>query len=75
MLTGIIQPSELLLILIVALLIPGPTKLPAAGRALGQGLSEIKRSITGRDRPDIDAVSSPAPSVEKPTASADRRRC
>ena len=65
MLTGILQPSHLLLILIVALLILGPKKLPAAGRALGQGLSEFKRSINGPDGPDTDAASSPAPSVDE----------
>jgi sec-independent protein translocase protein TatA len=65
MLTGILQPSHLLIILIVALLTLGPKKLPAAGRALGQGLSEFRRSINGADGPDTDAVSSPVPSLDE----------
>lgn len=50
MLTGILQPSHLILILIAALVILGPKRLPDAGRALGQGLKEFKSSIgTGSD--------------------------
>ena len=65
MLTGILQPSHLLIILIVALLILGPKKLPAAGRALGQGLREFKRSIDGPNGPDTDPASSPVPSFDE----------
>jgi sec-independent protein translocase protein TatA len=46
MLTSILQPTHLLILLIVALLILGPKRLPEAGRALGQGLKEFKSSIT-----------------------------
>ena len=47
MFTNVLQPTHLLVILIVALLILGPKRLPGAGRALGQGLREFKSSITG----------------------------
>ena len=46
MLTGILNPTHLLVILVVALVVLGPKRLPAAGRALGQGLREFKGSIT-----------------------------
>ncbi len=50
MLTGILQPSHLLLVLIAALVILGPKRLPDAGRALGQALKEFKNSISaGQD--------------------------
>jgi sec-independent protein translocase protein TatA len=39
---------ELIIVLVVALLILGPKRLPAAGRSLGQGLKEFKDGITGR---------------------------
>jgi sec-independent protein translocase protein TatA len=57
MLTEILQPTHLILILLVALIILGPKRLPGAGRALGQGLSEFKRSIGGAhdDNPDARA--------------------
>jgi sec-independent protein translocase protein TatA len=47
MLTGILEPTHLIIILIVALVFLGPKRLPDAGRALGQGLSEFKRSLSG----------------------------
>jgi sec-independent protein translocase protein TatA len=46
MLTSILEPSHLLLILVIALLVLGPKRLPDAGRALGQGLREFKTSIS-----------------------------
>ena len=47
MFDAILQPTHLILILVVALLVLGPNRLPAAGRALGQSLREFKGSITG----------------------------
>jgi sec-independent protein translocase protein TatA len=37
----------LLLILVIALIIFGPSKLPEIGRAFGQTLNEFKRSTKG----------------------------
>ena len=50
MLTGLLQPSHLILILIVALVFLGPKRIPEAGRALGQGLKEFKSSIAGAEQ-------------------------
>jgi sec-independent protein translocase protein TatA len=47
MFDAIFQPAHLILILTVVLLVLGPKRLPAAGRALGQGLREFKGSISG----------------------------
>jgi sec-independent protein translocase protein TatA len=55
MLTSILQPTHLIIILIVALLVLGPKRLPEAGRALGQGLKEFKSSISGVHDDDKDA--------------------
>jgi sec-independent protein translocase protein TatA len=43
-----IGPMELAIVAIIALLVLGPKRLPAAGRSLGQGLREFKDSIGGR---------------------------
>ncbi|AEG16111.1 Sec-independent protein translocase protein tatA/E-like protein [Desulfofundulus kuznetsovii DSM 6115] len=37
-------PWELILILIIALVIFGPSKLPEVGQALGKGLREFRRA-------------------------------
>ena len=40
---------ELIIILIIALIVLGPKKLPDFGRSLGNGLREFKDSISGAD--------------------------
>ena len=50
-----IGPLELVVVLVIVLVIFGPKRLPAAGRALGQGMREFKDSITGKDHGDGDA--------------------
>ena len=49
MFTNVLQPAHLLIVLIVALLLLGPKRLPEAGRALGNGLKEFRaRSAVNR---------------------------
>lgn len=52
-----IGPMEIILVAIIALVILGPKKLPEAGRALGQGVRELKGSLAGGsdDRPAKEA--------------------
>ena len=46
-----IGPMEIVIVLVVALLVLGPKRLPDAGRSLGRGLREFKDAISpGRDR-------------------------
>jgi sec-independent protein translocase protein TatA len=46
-------PMELIVILVVALIILGPKKLPEAARSVGRGMREFKESIQGGDD-DLD---------------------
>ena len=39
-----IGPQELLVILVIALLVVGPQRLPALGRSLGRGLRELRKA-------------------------------
>ena len=39
----------LILILVVALIVFGPKRLPEMGRSLGKGMREFKDSISGKD--------------------------
>jgi sec-independent protein translocase protein TatA len=54
-----IGPMELAIVLIIALVIVGPKKLPDLGRSAGKGLREFKDSVTGGggddEKPRIDA--------------------
>lgn len=43
-------PLETLVILIVILLLFGAKRLPEIGRALGEGIKEFKKSLTGPDK-------------------------
>lgn len=43
---------EMLIVLVIALVILGPKKLPDAGRSLGRGIREFKGAITGSDSDD-----------------------
>ncbi|MBZ9714027.1 Sec-independent protein translocase subunit TatA/TatB [Deinococcus multiflagellatus] len=42
-----IGPAELIVILLVALVVFGPRKLPELGKSLGAGLREFRRSTQG----------------------------
>lgn len=46
-----IGPVEIVIVLVVAVLILGPRKLPQAGRSLGSSLREFKAGITGEQHP------------------------
>jgi len=49
-----VGPTELIIVLVIALLIFGPKKLPGLGRSLGSGMREFKDSITGSNKDDDD---------------------
>ena len=49
-----IGPMELIVVLVIALLVVGPRKLPALGRSLGAGMREFKDGVTRSDpRPTL----------------------
>ena len=46
---GLFQPMHLLLILIIALILFGPKRLPELGKGLGDGIRALKEGMKGND--------------------------
>ncbi len=44
---GNIGPLEIIVVLIIALIVFGPKRLPELGNSLGKGIREFKDSVTG----------------------------
>jgi sec-independent protein translocase protein TatA len=51
---------EILILLLVALLVFGPKRLPEMGRSLGRGMREFKDSISGKGDDEDDRAELPA---------------
>ena len=47
-----VGPMELIIVLVIALIVLGPKRLPEAGRAVGRGLREFKDSLSGMSAHD-----------------------
>ena len=60
---GNIGPLEIIVVLIIALVVFGPKRLPELGRSLGKGIREFRGSVTG-DHDDDDERPSPPPVIE-----------
>jgi sec-independent protein translocase protein TatA len=54
MFSGLESPMHLLVVLVIAVLVLGPKKLPDAGRALGSGIRQFKDSIEGKEQPQTE---------------------
>lgn len=48
-----VGPMEIVIILIIALIVLGPQKLPEIGRSVGRGMREFRNAIS-MDSPDDD---------------------
>lgn len=56
---GNVGPLEVLIVLIIALVVFGPKRLPELGRSLGKGIREFRGAIGGeRDDGDGDGPTS-----------------
>jgi sec-independent protein translocase protein TatA len=50
MFEGLFQPMHLILILIIALIIFGPGKLPELGKGLGKSIREFKKALSDDEK-------------------------
>ncbi len=65
-----VGPLELAVVLIIALLVLGPKRLPEVGRSLGNGIREFKDSLTGEHDDDLEADDVEDPPKELATTAA-----
>ena len=70
MIGDILQPTHLLLILVVALVVLGPKRLPEVGRAVGRSIHDFKGAINGEhhDEPEPQIISTEAAEPAKEPA-------
>jgi sec-independent protein translocase protein TatA len=64
-----IGPLELAIVLIIALVVFGPKRLPELGRSLGRGIREFRGSIGGdsHEAESHDAIEPPKTPTETPS--------
>lgn len=71
---GNIGPLEIIVVLIIALIVFGPKRLPELGSSLGRGIREFRNTVTGEkgddddEEPEVKAIRATAP----PTAPAEQ---
>lgn len=51
---GNIGPLEIIVVLIIALIVFGPKRLPELGNSLGKGIREFRDTVTGDKHDDDD---------------------
>ena len=49
MIEGLFQPTHLVIILVIALIVLGPKRLPEAGRGLGEAIRGFRSSFEDKD--------------------------
>src|SRR4051794_41432842 len=68
-----IGPVELIIILVIALIVIGPGRLPDVGAALGKSIREFRKAssdITDAARVDTSPLPPPAPAAPAPSVPA-----
>jgi sec-independent protein translocase protein TatA len=61
---GNIGPLEIIVVLIIALVVFGPKRLPELGRSLGKGIREFRGSLNGEHDDDDEDEQPPPPGIE-----------
>ncbi len=64
-----VSPIQLIIVMIIALVVLGPKRLPEMGKSLGKGIREFKQSVSGDDEPQLPAII-PTGADEQPITAA-----
>jgi sec-independent protein translocase protein TatA len=51
-----VSPIQLIIVMIIALVVLGPKRLPEMGKSLGKGIREFKQSVSGDEEPKLPAI-------------------
>ena len=65
---GNIGPLEIVVVLIIALVVFGPKRLPELGNSLGKGIREFKETVTGEKDDDADSDTKALSTTQSTTA-------
>jgi sec-independent protein translocase protein TatA len=58
---GLLQPTHIIFVIVIALLVFGPKRLPEMGRSIGHGIREFKDSIDGNSSDKHEATMTDVP--------------
>ncbi|HET7485182.1 MAG TPA: twin-arginine translocase TatA/TatE family subunit [Solirubrobacterales bacterium] len=69
-----VGPFELAIVLIIALVVFGPKRLPELGRSLGKGIREFRGSVSGESHDEPPGHDEPVhpEAIEPPKSSAEQ---
>lgn len=70
----VLQPTHLLFILVVALLVFGPKRLPELGRAIGQSINSFKTGLSEDTAEKKSEHQNPAPEIPAGSVHAEEVR-
>ena len=68
-----IGPMEIIVVLVIALIVLGPKRLPQAGRSIGRGMRELKDALAGDSKTDDDDLAVLDRGVDAGAATAESR--
>lgn len=60
MLSGLESPWHLLIVLVIAMIVLGPKRLPELGRSLGSGIRGFRASLNGEEKPEDEETAEPS---------------
>ena len=63
-----ISPVQILIVLVIALLVFGPKRLPEMGKSVGRGIREFKGALLDDEQPSRPAAPPAAAQAEQPPA-------